>query len=57
VYAGKKKQGTADRRGQSQPCRKKERWGPDGSKSTLVPKKNYLRTGGRKSNEHSLHPH
>jgi hypothetical protein len=36
---------------------KKERWGPVGSKVTLVPKKNYLRTGGRKSNDHSLHPH
>jgi len=57
VYAGKKKQGTADRRGQSQPSKKKERWGPDGSKGTLVPKKNYLRIGGRKSNGHSLHPH
>jgi len=39
-YAGKKKQGTADRRGQSEPRRKKERWGSDGSKGTLGPKKN-----------------
>jgi hypothetical protein len=36
-------------RGQSEPLRKKERWGPDGSMGTLVPEKNNdLRTGGMK---------
>jgi hypothetical protein len=43
-YAGKKKEGTADRRGQSEPQRKKKDGAQMGQWETLVPKKNYWRT-------------
>jgi hypothetical protein len=48
-YAGKKKQGTADRRGQSHEGKKKD-GAQMGQWETLVPKKNYWRTGRRVMN-------